>query len=202
MCALRARLVREKPHDDLLVIAALNNSVRAVCRAEMARRQAEGVLGVRIGPMCPWVSVGDPVVMAANHYRFGLANGHIGQVVSLEPLEISWVGVDGPRRVHADFAVDVASAWAITCHRAQGSDAARVVVALDSKTMLTRQWLYTAVTRARQQAILIGPPGLIAAAVARLTRRTTGFGALLHSIGSTRAGLRMARKPHAASSSD
>jgi exodeoxyribonuclease V alpha subunit len=177
--AVRARLAREAAADEVFVLAARNSTVRAVCHAEMARRQAEGAEGVRLGPLCPWIAIGDPIIMAANHYKHGLANGQLGRVVSLDPITVLWDSEHAPRVVHEDYRADVLSAWAITCHKSQGSDAARVVVALDSKTMLTRQWLYTAVTRARTQAVLVGPREMIAQAVARVAERTTGFAELV-----------------------
>jgi exodeoxyribonuclease V alpha subunit len=171
---------RELSHadGDILALAARQTTVKAVCRGEMHRRQEEGASGVRVGPLCPWVAVGDPVIMTTNHYKFGLANGQLGQVTSIDPLSVAWDGEDRSWEVVDEYAVDIASAWAITCHKSQGSDAARVVIGLDSKAMLTRPWLYTAVTRARHQAVLVGPKDLLAEAVGRLGDRTTGFSIL------------------------
>jgi exodeoxyribonuclease V alpha subunit len=178
LAAVRARLAVEAPADDILVVAARNSTVRSVCRGEMARRQAEGATGVRVGPLCAWVAEGDPVVMGANHYRFGLSNGQLGRVVGLDPLEVAWDGEGDACAVDDSCKADIMSAWAVTCHKSQGSEAARVAVALDSTTMLTRQWLYTSVTRARRQAVLVGPRELLDAAVARLSGRMTGFALL------------------------
>lgn len=46
--------------------------------------------------------------------------------------------------------------YALTCHRAQGSDFDRVIVVLDD--IVDRSWLYTAITRGRRQIVLIGTP--------------------------------------------
>jgi exodeoxyribonuclease V alpha subunit len=48
-------------------------------------------------------------------------------------------------------------AYALTCHKLQGSQAPRVVVALEPSSLLEPSWLYTAVTRAERQAVLVGP---------------------------------------------
>lgn len=177
--AVGRRLAHDEPGDDILVLAGLRRSVRDINFAETARRQTEGVEGVRLGPFCPWAAVGDPVIMGRNHYRHSLMNGQLGVLAGLDPPAIRWDG-DGDAAAVADaYRGDIESAWAITGHRSQGSDAARVVIALDSGTMLTRQWLYTAVTRARLQAVLVGPQEIVAAAVQRLSERTTGFSALL-----------------------
>lgn len=45
-----------------------------------------------------------------------------------------------------------------TCHRAQGSEADYVIVALPPSRLLDPSWLYTAITRARQQVIIVGQP--------------------------------------------
>ncbi len=100
-------------------------------------------------------------------------------MTSVDPLTIHWDGEDRDSGVSDDFRHDILSAWAVTAHKAQGSDAARVVIALDSTRMTTRQWLYTAVTRAKEQAVFVGPRKMIDEAVERLAARCTGFSRLL-----------------------
>jgi exodeoxyribonuclease V alpha subunit len=53
------------------------------------------------------------------------------------------------------------------CHRAQGSEADYVIVALLASRLLDPSWLYTAVTPARQQVIIIGLPETIREALQR-----------------------------------
>ena len=173
--AIRDRLLQDRPGDEVLVVAGLRATVAGINRAEMARRQSQGAEGIRLGPLCPWISVGDPVIMCRNHYKFGLMNGETGIVASLEPVEIAWGSGGRSTPVKDEYRADIQPAWAITAHRSQGSEAARVVVALDSKAMLTRQWLYTAITRATKQSILVGPRALLRTAVSRASQRVTGF---------------------------
>ena len=69
------------------------------------------------------------------------------------------------------------TAWALTVHKAQGSEFDEVLLALpphDSR-VLTRELLYTAVTRARQRVQLCGPAAVLAAAAARRTTRRSGL---------------------------
>jgi UvrD-like helicase C-terminal domain len=47
-------------------------------------------------------------------------------------------------------------AHAITCHKLQGSHAARVVVAIYASRVVDPSWVYTAITRAERQVILVG----------------------------------------------
>ena len=182
--ATRDRLRRETPGGEVLLLGGLQSTVKAINWAEVARRQSEGAQGVRLGPLCPWVSVGDPVIMCRNHYKFGLMNGEMGVLTGLDPVEVAW-GTDGSARALEDECrADVQLAWAITGHRSQGSEAPRVVVALDSEAMLTRHWLYTAVTRAAEQAVLVGPREMMARAVRRANRRVTGFSLIAGGAGS------------------
>ena len=66
---------------------------------------------------------------------------------------------------------------AMTVHRGQGSQFARVTVLLPPATspLLTRELLYTAVTRARDAVHVIGSPDAVRAAVERPIRRASGL---------------------------
>jgi len=111
---------------------------------------------------------GDKVIQTRNNYALELMNGAIGIVEG--PTVISdangnqralAVEFDG-RRVNiplgSDAEKDLDLAYAITVHKSQGSEFPCVIAILHSKHayMLHRNLLYTAVTRARQTAILLG----------------------------------------------
>jgi exodeoxyribonuclease V alpha subunit len=74
-------------------------------------------------------------------------------------------------------------AYALTIHRAQGSEFPIVVVVMDRSAhiMLARRLLYTAVSRARQTVAIVGQPQAVATAVERhdTRRRHTALGPLL-----------------------
>lgn len=160
---------------ELLVCAALRRTVEWVNEAAV---EATGGRGhrTRIGPL-NWVGVGDPVVATKNHYAAGIFNGQIGTVHAIndDALMVAWEGEEAPCAVAPDVLPDLDLAFAVTCHRAQGSSARRVIIPLEETRLLTRQWLYTAVTRAREQAVLVGPAETLAAAVGRTMDRVTGF---------------------------
>ena len=66
----------------------------------------------------------------------------------------------------------------MTCHKAQGSSAKRIVVPIYASRVLDRSWLYTAVTRAEQQVVLVGDREIFRDCVAKppaAQRRKTGF---------------------------
>ena len=177
-----SRIVGEGiPAAQRLILAGLRGTVRRINQAETASRVSEGAEGVRLGPLCPWVSVGDPVVMSRNHYRAGLMNGETGILASLDPPAILWGSDPRPTTVDDETRGSIELAWAITGHRSQGSEVSRVVIALDGSGVLSRQWLYTVLTRAVDQAVLVGPVDVLRNAVGRLEQRITGFGLMLPS---------------------
>ena len=65
----------------------------------------------------------------------------------------------------------------MTIHKSQGSQFGTAAVLLPEATsqILTRELLYTAVTRAREQLILVGPEETVRAAVARPVARASGL---------------------------
>jgi exodeoxyribonuclease V alpha subunit len=69
------------------------------------------------------------------------------------------------------------TAFAMTVHKAQGSEFDEVLVLLPAQRsrMLTRELLYTALTRARQRVLLSADAAVLAAAVASRTRRQSGL---------------------------
>jgi exonuclease V gamma subunit len=74
------------------------------------------------------------------------------------------------------------TAFAMTVHKAQGSEFDEVLVLLPAQRsrVLTRELLYTALTRARQRVLLAAGAGVLASAVDSRTRRQSGLLARLH----------------------
>jgi exodeoxyribonuclease V alpha subunit len=74
--------------------------------------------------------------------------------------------------------IDLALAYAVTCHKCQGSQAARVIVPVYRSMVLDPSWLYTAVTRAERQVVVVGERSALATALERpwaSDRRRVGF---------------------------
>ena len=131
-----------------------------------------------------YYTVGDPVMWLRNDYSRGLFNGLIGQVKSIpeDPqerwLEVLFEGESSPRTLQMDDLMDLTLAHAITCHKLQGSQAARVVVPIYESRVLDPSWLYTAITRAERQAILVGDLRVLSSALRRpwtSEKREVGF---------------------------
>jgi len=109
--------------------------------------------------------VGDRVVATANHLEaepFGYANGEVGVVAEVDPDGTVTVEfASGPAEVKGKALADLLHGWAITVHRAQGSEFAGVVVVLppESVTMLSRPLVYIALTRAQRHLSVVHAVG-------------------------------------------
>ncbi|MBM3878866.1 MAG: ATP-dependent RecD-like DNA helicase [Verrucomicrobia bacterium] len=102
----------------------------------------------------------DKVIQTVNDYDKEVFNGDIGQVAGLDPVEQELAVRFDQRTVNYDFGEldELDLAYAITIHKAQGSEFPAVVIplALQHYLMLQRNLLYTGVTRARRLAVLVG----------------------------------------------
>jgi exodeoxyribonuclease V alpha subunit len=141
---------------------------------------ADGVAG----PDGGWY-VGRPVIVTQNDYSLGLFNGDTGVVIARPDGGLTVAFRRGgefvtvsPSRLAA-----VETAFAMTAHRAQGSEFDEVVVLLPpaSSRILTRELLYTAVTRAKRRVVLVGTEESVRAAVRRPIARASGLTARLWS---------------------
>ncbi|WP_066909313.1 exodeoxyribonuclease V subunit alpha [Millisia brevis] len=129
----------------------------------------------------PWFP-GRPLLVTANDYRLGLYNGDTGVIVSGPdgvPMAAFPPEVAGgsARLVHPSALSAVQTAYAMTIHRSQGSQFKEVSVILPAapSALLSRELLYTAITRARSRVRLIGTPEALAAGVRRRVQRTSGL---------------------------
>jgi len=126
----------------------------------------------------PWYA-GRPVMVTRNSRGLGLSNGDVGVVVpGRGPRMEAVFGTDArPVRVPVARLENVVTVHALTIHRSQGSEYDHVVVVLPEKKsrLLTRELLYTAVTRAVAQVTVIGAREVIEEAVGRPIRRATGL---------------------------
>ncbi|GAB4214895.1 MAG: ATP-dependent RecD-like DNA helicase [Roseiflexaceae bacterium] len=126
--------------------------------------------------------VGDRVLQLRNNYDLEVYNGDIGEVLVIDPVEqLLTVGYDGEREVAYDFGLldELTLAYAISVHKSQGAEYPCVVIPLLTQhyTLLQRNLLYTAVTRAKQLVVLVGDKRAIAIAVNnnRVEQRYTGL---------------------------
>ena len=131
-------------------------------------------------PARPWYA-GRPVLLTETDRRAGLYNGDTGVVVLVdgEPM-VAFPGVDPgeePRLVRPRTLRGVVSAYATTIHRSQGSQygAVTVVIPPGRSALLTRELLYTAITRATDAVTLVGTADDLRAGVERKVLRASGL---------------------------
>jgi exodeoxyribonuclease V alpha subunit len=113
--------------------------------------------------------VTDRVVATANHLDDGFANGEVGVVTGIVDGALTVDFGGGPIAVPPKAVSDLMHGWAITVHRAQGSEWPAVVVVLPPEAggILSRPLVYTALTRAQRHLSVVHAAG---AAVARGVR--------------------------------
>ncbi len=116
--------------------------------------------------------VGDRVVATANHLDAdptGYANGEVGTVVSTGDNSIRVVFTTGESQISGKSLGDLLHGWAITVHRAQGSEWEAVVAVMppEAGSMLSRPLVYTALTRARRHLSVIHAAGPMLARAVR-----------------------------------
>lgn len=104
--------------------------------------------------------VGDKVMQVRNNYDLEVFNGDIGRVAAIDEEEhLVRVAMDG-RQVVYDFGSldELVLSYACTIHKSQGSEYPCVVIPLHTThyLMLQRNLLYTAITRAKRLAVLVG----------------------------------------------
>jgi exodeoxyribonuclease V alpha subunit len=123
--------------------------------------------------------VGRPLLVTRNDHGLRLYNGDTGVVVAAAPGEVAAafgrggeLQLVGPARLEA-----VETVYAMTVHKSQGSQFRTAAVLLPEPTsrVLTRELLYTAVTRAQEQLVLAGTEAAVRAAVSRPVARASGL---------------------------
>jgi exodeoxyribonuclease V alpha subunit len=126
------------------------------------------------------------LMVTENSARHGLFNGDVGVCLrDVDGASIAWFdGVDGPRAFHPGALPAHASAFATTVHKAQGSEFDAVWLQLPSveTRVLSRELVYTGLTRARRELHVLGPAGSIETALARHARRISGLAQRLGAI--------------------
>ena len=128
---------------------------------------------------------GRPIMITANDYGLNLFNGDLGVI---------WESPEDDHQLRAFFALGGTvrrllpsrlprheTAFAMTIHKSQGSEFEQVAVILprDSSPILTRELLYTAVSRARGRVKIFGSQAVITTAINRKVERASGLGARL-----------------------
>jgi exodeoxyribonuclease V alpha subunit len=123
--------------------------------------------------------VGRPVIVTRNDYLNRVFNGDVGLVVaSPAGPAAAFLDPSGEIRLLAISQLgDLDTWWATTIHKSQGSEFERVIVSLPPapSPILTRELLYTAVTRAKSQVTLVAEEESLRAAIGHPVARASGL---------------------------
>ena len=123
--------------------------------------------------------MGDRVIMTSNNYELGVMNGDVGVVLRADEdkfvLEFGFLEVQFSK---LDF-LELDLAYAISIHKSQGSEYPAVIIPITSEHsfMLSRNLIYTALTRGKQQVVLVGQLSTLKKAISRVNKdkRYTGL---------------------------
>lgn len=133
------------------------------------------------------IEVGRALLVTVNSPRVGLDNGDIGLVVRThEGIRVLFAARRGLVSLTPAELPPVERAYAMTVHKSQGSEYAdHVVVVLPQQgsPLLTRELVYTAITRAKHAVTIVGSPVAFGAALANPSQRSSGLQRLLAAVG-------------------
>lgn len=156
-------------------VTALNERLQAALNPPAAHKAEKNLYG-------QVYRAGDRLMQLQNNYDKEVFNGDLGTLLGVDALEHNlMVEFDG-RAVSYDWseADQLTLAYAVSVHKAQGAEFPAVVLPLVTQhyLMLQRNLLYTAVTRAKKLAVLVGNTKAIGMAVKndKVTRRWSGLG--------------------------
>ena len=185
------RLVRSEipergfdPMRDVQVLAPVRKRENGVDALNMALKDALNPVladGRSVKLMANEFTVGDRVMQTRNDYAKGVYNGEVGSITAVgndvddKGRRYSWVAADfagAEARYKPEEAGDLELAYASTVHRGQGCEFPVVIMvaAGDNADFLTRNLVYTGITRARMECVVVGSVAAVDRAV-RVTER-------------------------------
>lgn len=126
--------------------------------------------------------VGRPILVTANDPLARVANGDVGVLVEADgERAVALDGPEGVRLLAPSRLAEVDTWWAMTIHKSQGSELAHPVVSLPdaASPILTRELLYTAITRAKERLTVVADEAALVAALEHPVRRASGLRARL-----------------------
>ncbi|MEE2062311.1 exodeoxyribonuclease V subunit alpha [Rhodococcus artemisiae] len=122
---------------------------------------------------------GQPLLVTANDHEARIYNGDTGVVVRRDDgdLVAAFARGEQPFVLHPSQLSAVQTVYAMTIHRSQGSQYGTVSVILpdERSSLLTRELLYTAITRARSKVRIVGTEAAVRAGVERQVLRASGL---------------------------
>jgi exodeoxyribonuclease V alpha subunit len=165
---------------------ALKNEMQVLCAHRNGKMGVAGwnrVIEERMGfPASGQWYVGRPIIVTENDRTTGLFNGDIGVISANESHRVASFSTDAAKpAIPVTRLPNVETVHALTIHKSQGSEYDHVIVVLPDRAsrILTRELLYTGVTRAKTKLTIIGTAEAFRSAIATPIRRATGLAARL-----------------------
>jgi exodeoxyribonuclease V alpha subunit len=152
---------------------------------EELNRTIEAGLRARglIAAQAEWYE-GRPVIVTRNDRDLGIFNGDIGIVLrsgaGQAGLRVYFANANGVHSISVSRLAHVETAFALTVHKAQGSEFEHTVLALPAGGGIVRELIYTGITRARTAfTLLTERPEALSDGISKMTKRSSG---LLHRV--------------------
>jgi exodeoxyribonuclease V alpha subunit len=166
--------------DRFRVLCALRDTARGVDAVnKMVEQSLQALAGIPLAPVRSVWYAGRPVMVLKNDYVLRLFNGDIGICLPDAAGELLvWFPEQGSFRPIAPIRLpEHDTAFAITVHKSQGSEFESVLLLLPEKPhrVLTRELLYTGLTRASKKVGVVGSGEVLTAACANPTQRHSGL---------------------------
>lgn len=131
---------------------------------------------------------GDEVLFTQNNYQLGFQNGSLGTLISVDFNREK--KIYGQVKLDTNEIIDITDqvldcielGYAITLHKAQGSQFPRIIVVLKNGLITDRSWLYTAITRAESEVHLVGKSSdfkVITETISNSNKRNSYLGEML-----------------------
>lgn len=183
-----AALQRAVDASDVTAALRALGSVRVLCATRHGphgtaawNRRVEALLGEHGVPVDrPWY-LGRPILITANDPQNRVWNGDLGVVWPDEQGRpaVWFADAAGPRAIAPLRLPAHETAWAMTVHKAQGSEYDDVLLVMPDKPgpLWQASLVYTGITRARRRARLVADPALLAACLGHWPERSSGLAA-------------------------
>jgi exodeoxyribonuclease V alpha subunit len=165
--------------EDFVILCATREGAAGVVESNRSIETGLKSAGLAVEP--GGMYRGRPILVSRNDYQLGVFNGDIG-ILWPDPADgvlRAWFrqADGGLKKISPGRLPPHETAFAMTVHKAQGSEFDRVLLLLPDRDLpvLSRELLYTAATRARRHIEIQGPVGLIRKTVSRTAERVSGL---------------------------
>ena len=172
----REKFARFAASADAATALARMNDFRVLCalrEGPFGVERLNAFIKTRLGKRCPI-----PMLITRNDRLQAVANGDVGVVMPDEPKVLHLPGDDGPRRIRMELLPATELAFATTIHKSQGSEFDDVAIVLPpdgENPLLTREILYTGITRTKGSVHVYAGDEAVKACCQRSVARVTGL---------------------------